>query len=97
MLELVDLMSPADHLYINDRPVMLVRAAAARADCSPDHISRLLRQGILDGARTASGWLVDVQSLDAFLTDRAQRKQNNAELIRNLRRSEYEAGHILTA
>ncbi len=97
MLELVDYMSPADHLYINDRLVLLVRAAAERGDCSPDHISRLLRQGILDGTRTASGWLVDVQSLDAFLADRAQCKQKNAELIRNLRRSEYEAGRILTA
>ncbi|MEQ1718971.1 MAG: hypothetical protein ABL907_23805 [Hyphomicrobium sp.] len=77
--------------------MLLVRAAAIRADCSPDHISRLLRQGILNGARTASGWLVDVQSLDAFLTDRAQRKQMNAETIRNLRRSEYEAGRILPA
>ena len=96
MLELVDSMAPTDHLFINDRPVLLVRTAAQRASCSPDHIGRLLRQGVLDGVRTASTWLVDAQSLETFLADRAQRNRKNAELIREHRRKEYEAGRILT-
>ncbi len=90
-------MAPADTLFLNNRPVMLAHDAAQRAGYSTDYIGQLLRQGILKGERTASGWLVDVQSLDAFLADRAQRKQRNAEMIRDLRRIEYEAGRILTA
>lgn len=88
-------MSPADHLYLNDRPVLLVRAAAQQAGCCADHIGRLLRQGVLRGHRTPSGWLVDAHSLNTFVIERDRRKQLTAEAIRSLRRTEYDRGIII--
>lgn len=57
-------------------PTMSTAAAALVIDRSDRHVRQLLRDGVLDGNKSALGWRVDESSVAEYLARRARRERN---------------------
>ena len=88
-------MSPYDHLYIGEREIIPTAQAAQQVVCSREYISMLCRAGKLEAARLPAGWYVFIDSLEQFITEREQHKEDNRQATRQLRLQEIARGEIL--
>lgn len=78
-------------LIINGRFFISTREAATLAGWSPRYILRLCTEGELAGVRLKSLWLVDHDALRAFIAESKSRKEEQRQMLRDLRLSEYAA------
>jgi hypothetical protein len=79
-------------LTVNGRHVIPARAAAIRSGWSQNYIGILCRTGEFAGVRLTVGWFVDAAALEVFMQERARRKNEQLEKLRDLRREEYARG-----
>ena len=91
-------MSPYDPLYIGEREIIPTAQAAQQVVCSREYISMLCRAGKLEAVRLlAVGWYVFIDSLEQFITERGQHKEDNRQTTRQLRLLEIARSEILHA
>jgi hypothetical protein len=70
------------------------RDAARSVDLAPDYVSRLAREGAIDGRRVSGIWFVNLPALRAFQVEQTRRKQHHRARLAQLRREEQRlAGH----
>ena len=83
-------------VIVNNRPMLFARDAARLTGLSLNYIGKLCRNGIVAAERLNSLWLVDENSLNAFLIHRAERKAALRQAIRRERLAERAAHRVLT-
>lgn len=54
---------------------LTARDAGALLDYAPDYISRLCREGKLNGRRSGRNWIVEADALKPFLEDHLAKKE----------------------
>jgi hypothetical protein len=70
------------------------RDAARAVDLAPDYVSRLAREGLIDGRRVGGVWFVNLGTLQAFIVEQGRRKREHRARLAQLRREEQRlAGH----
>lgn len=77
--------SSPQRIIVNNRVMLFARDAARIAGFSLGHINKLCRDGLVAADRLNHLWLIDEASLNAFLIDRAKRKEALREAIRQER------------
>ena len=84
-------MNPSQEIILQDGEVMLsARKAAVRLDCAADYVTKLCREGKLDGVRVRKAWYVKEGSIARFEDERAAAKVARSEELAELRRKENE-------
>ena len=64
-------MNPAKKLFSPDGNALLsARKVALRLDCAPDYVTKLCREGKLDGVRLRNVWYVKESSIARFQSQR---------------------------
>ncbi|MFA7309825.1 MAG: hypothetical protein WC050_02870, partial [Candidatus Paceibacterota bacterium] len=80
-----------NEINIGGRTLISSKDAGATFDLSPDYISRLCREGKVEGQQIGRTWYTDSKSLSAFLDQRGEEKKQLAEELRDQRVQEYRA------
>ncbi|MBU1754915.1 helix-turn-helix domain-containing protein, partial [Patescibacteria group bacterium] len=65
------------------------REASALSGYSADYLSRLCRDEKIIGMRVGRSWLLDKESLVAFIEEQAEKKKKTAEELSRSRELEY--------
>lgn len=73
------------------------REAAVRFSLSRDYVTRLAREGRIEGRRIGNAWHVSVQSLEAFCSQQGAAKVHRHKKLADTRRKEYRGGHVVVA
>ncbi|HEY4501677.1 MAG TPA: helix-turn-helix domain-containing protein, partial [Candidatus Paceibacterota bacterium] len=70
------------------KSMLSARKAAKILSCAPDYVSRLCREGRLDGVQDGGAWYVDPQSLRRFEAERETARIARAQMLAAERRDE---------
>jgi trimeric autotransporter adhesin len=82
-------MKPGKKIFSTNGELMLsAREAAERLSCAPDYVSKLCREGKLQGVQEQGVWLVEEESLVAFDKARELAKAARARELSEERRQE---------
>jgi hypothetical protein len=82
-------MTSGKKLFSTNGGTMLnARKAASLLGCAPDYVSRLCREGKLEGVRHQGQWYIDPKSLARFEAEREAARIERAQMLATERRSE---------
>ena len=77
-------------IFDNGEPMLSAKKAAKHLQCAPDYVSKLCREGKLDGKRIDNAWFVSERSIVAFEKSRILAREERAKELAAERRKENE-------
>jgi hypothetical protein len=81
-------------VFLNGVPCIRSRHAARIVGLAADYVSRLAREGLIQGRQVDRVWFVDLPTLKAFLAEQERQKAAWREKLAQMRREEQRlAGH----
>ena len=85
-------MTSSKKLFSKSGETLLsARKAAGILDCAPDYVSRLCREGKIEGVRHQGQWFIEPKSLARFESEREVARATRSEMLAEERRSESKA------
>ncbi|MBU6323675.1 helix-turn-helix domain-containing protein, partial [Patescibacteria group bacterium] len=78
-----------------EKNLISTKDASVYSGYTPDYISRLCRSGKISSVRVGRAWLVEKESLDAFIKEQGERKNERAESLAQEREAEYRSARSL--